>query len=293
MSKQKIAHGDFQTPLSLAESCCVILGKKIAPQYIVEPTCGVGAFIAAASSCFGDKPTYIGFDINQQYIELARETLSNKVKKLQLECEDFFSSDFYESLLKKDGPFLLLGNPPWVTSSTLGAINFTNNPEKKARFKNGFDNISGKSNFDISEWMLEQLIRKFSGKNGIAAFIIKSSVARKLFQTFSAEKNIVAKFYRINALKEFGVSVDAGFFVLDLNQINVTSSEFIVYGSLEKNQEPEKIIVTTHGRLSDKKSQDSSFKRVAPPVVWRSGLKHDCSKVMEFMVGDDGALLNG
>jgi len=53
VQKLKVEYGDFQTPIELAEQVCkklVELGVK--PDIIIEPTCGIGNFVEAASSCF-------------------------------------------------------------------------------------------------------------------------------------------------------------------------------------------------------------------------------------------------
>ena len=88
---QKIAHGDFQTPQSLADDCCRLLVGKIKPRFVIEPTCGLGNFLQAANNTFGNSPQYIGFDINSEYIKSAEKNLSTQIKNLKLTCADFFS----------------------------------------------------------------------------------------------------------------------------------------------------------------------------------------------------------
>ena len=51
--KAQIEYGDFQTPLELAQKVCQKLVELgVNPDVIVEPTCGVGNFIEAASASF-------------------------------------------------------------------------------------------------------------------------------------------------------------------------------------------------------------------------------------------------
>lgn len=45
--------GDFQTPLALAQAVCrLIANQGHVPDHVVEPTCGIGAFLTAAGVVF-------------------------------------------------------------------------------------------------------------------------------------------------------------------------------------------------------------------------------------------------
>jgi len=57
------------------------------------------------------------------------------------------------------GRILAIGNFPWVTNSQQARIGGAKLP-KKNHFQNynGLAAIAGKSNFDISEWMLIQVV---------------------------------------------------------------------------------------------------------------------------------------
>lgn len=62
----KIEYGDFQTPLELTTKICqksVDLG--ISPDVIIEPTCGIGNFIHAASQHFDRASKIVGVEINE------------------------------------------------------------------------------------------------------------------------------------------------------------------------------------------------------------------------------------
>ena len=77
------------------------------------------------------------------------------VERADVYCEDFFEKDWPGTLDGLLEPILVIGNPPWVTNSAVGALGGSNLPVK-SNFQrlNGLDAITGKSNFDISEWML-------------------------------------------------------------------------------------------------------------------------------------------
>jgi ubiquinone/menaquinone biosynthesis C-methylase UbiE len=85
---QKIEFGDFQTPLPLAQEVCRLLTRqKLDPDVILEPTCGIGAFLLAAREAF-PRASLCGWDINPDYVaqtrlELNRATTSNEATVLQ------------------------------------------------------------------------------------------------------------------------------------------------------------------------------------------------------------------
>ena len=51
--KNKIEFGDFQTPDGLALRLVSLLRSHgVMPETVIEPTCGVGSFLVAASTVF-------------------------------------------------------------------------------------------------------------------------------------------------------------------------------------------------------------------------------------------------
>ena len=108
----------------------------ISPDLVVEPTCGKGAFLRASLSEFGYSKI-VGFDINEKYVEEAKETLSKypNSENATVLAEDFFSMDWDSFLDNFSGHILVIGNPPWVTSSELSILNSKNLPSK-SNFQN-------------------------------------------------------------------------------------------------------------------------------------------------------------
>ena len=52
-ANSQIEFGDFQTPLTLAKEVCRLLRRAgEAPDFVLEPTCGRGAFLVAAAEAF-------------------------------------------------------------------------------------------------------------------------------------------------------------------------------------------------------------------------------------------------
>ena len=217
-TKEIAEFGDFQTPPSLALQATKLLRNlSIQPHSILEPTCGRGAFIAAASICFPEVQRIIGIDINLDHLNAAKSI--SATNRVELRQADFFKVD-WESIIKEaHAPWLFLGNPPWVTSSNLGSLDSNNLPQK-SNFQGhmGIDAITGKSNFDISEWMLLRYLSWLEGTSGIIAVLCKTAVARKILLHIWKKKHPLqsASIYKIDASAHFGAAVDACFFVLEI-----------------------------------------------------------------------------
>ena len=284
-SKRKIEFGDFQTPLELAEKV-VGLVKEIYPDpsFIVEPTCGLGTFIKASMNEWGDSCHYYGFDINEKYV---KELRSNGFENgnVSLAVNDFFNFDWSELFKKLGGKVLIVGNPPWVTSSALGLLNSNNLPEK-SNFQRlgGFAAKTGKANFDIAEWMLIKLIESLRGSDACLAMLCKTSTARKVlkhFWTIDGQVND-SSIYIIDAKRHFDVSVDACLFVTFINPIKKSKDAYI-YNDLSFNKKISHIGIYANELIANI-DDFNKFRKIdgIDYYKWRSGLKHDAAKVMEL-----------
>src|SRR4051812_28208236 len=152
--KQTVAFGDFQTPDALAVAATALLrGLGISPASVIEPSCGKGAFLAAAAETFRTARLF-GADINGDYIDIAR----TRIPRADLRVANFFETPWAEVLGALPQPWLILGNPPWVTVAGLGAIGAANAPERRNEGLRGIDALTGRSNFDISEWMIREYL---------------------------------------------------------------------------------------------------------------------------------------
>ena len=108
-------------------------------------------------------------------------------------------------------PVLVIGNPPWVTNSALGALDAGNLPAK-TNFKNlsGLDAMTGKSNFDISEWMMLRLLQAAAGSDVTLAMLCKAGVARKVMEHVASQRwNLQGSVHAIDARTHFAAAVDA------------------------------------------------------------------------------------
>ena len=70
-SRSQVEFGDFQTPLTLAKEVCGLLRRqRVLPEFVLEPTCGTGAFLIAAAETF-PRAALRGWDINSNHVQQA------------------------------------------------------------------------------------------------------------------------------------------------------------------------------------------------------------------------------
>ena len=185
-SRSKIERGDFQTPPVLASEVCAVLAARLGdrtPRSIVEPTCGTGGLLGAALDAFPGFERALGVEINPAYVDAARAAISERpdAARICVEPGSFFDAIWRARIAELPAPILVIGNPPWVTNSDLGALASDNLPEKaNADRQSGMAALTGKSNFDISEAMLRELLAALAGRDATLAMLCKTSVARKI-----------------------------------------------------------------------------------------------------------------
>lgn len=284
-----VEFGDFQTPPALALAATQALVRLgIQPRSILEPTCGRGAFVHAAATSFPEAEAIIGIDVNQDHLDsAARSTTDGGLeRRIEVRQGDFFTLDWRGVVTPAGDPWLILGNPPWVTNSELGAIRSDNLPQKSnVQGRRGIEAITGKSNFDISEWMLLRYLDWLEAAGGTIAVLCKTSVARKvLLRAWKGRYPLrTARMYGIDALRHFGAAVDACFFVLEV-QPGAYAPGCDVYATLDAAM-PGRTIGFDGGHLIADMAAFSRQCHLFGPeehYAWRSGIKHDCSKVMEL-----------
>lgn len=293
--------GDFQTPMGLAEMSVTHLRKSdpdFLPKTIIEPTCGVGAFLFASADAFPNAERFIGVEIDDthfKHLEARRNTREDRAK-FSLIQGDFFKIDWESVLQDAPKPILIIGNPPWVTSADIGRLKGSNLPEKSNFQKyDGLEAVTGKANFDISEWMLLKHLDWISDHSGCVAMLCKSAVARKILrQAWKAGVPTTAcTMVKIDAMANFSAAVDACFFTIKTNG-QQASTDCHFFENFEDTK-PSQVFGYHEGTML---SDVPAFYRyhdllgADPNYVWRSGIKHDCSKVMELKIEDD-SLRNG
>lgn len=285
-SKQQIEFGDFQTPSGLAEEVCRVLKRqRTSPASIVEPTCGVGQLLEAALNAFPNAQHACGMELNPAYLREAMERIGSRSATLRLRQADFFTTDWDRVLRALPDPLLVVGNPPWVCNSELGAIGGSNLPTKSnAARSRGIEAITGKSNFDVSEWMISRLLDALRGRTATLAMLCKTSVARKvLMRGWQEDLRLKrATMHRIDSQKTFGVAVDACLLTIDI-ATRSGSRECRVFDRLDAQTCSSSIGMREERLVADVTAYDRwGHHLTGSPKRWRSGIKHDCAKVMEL-----------
>lgn len=287
-------YGDFQTNPDLANKVTLHLASKnISPEVVIEPTCGKGNFIIASLRNFDNIKNVFGVEIYKPYVwetkfNIVDFFLSNpKANKPQISIVHCNVFDFDFKTIAKEhstNDILVIGNPPWVTNSKLGSLNSTNLP-KKTNFKNhsGLDAMTGKGNFDIAEFITLTMIETFQNMKGNLLLLVKNSVIKNIVFDQNKNRYKISEIEKhcIDSKKEFNVSVEAALFYCKLNTLpTFECTEFDFYNNLKSQLK--------FGWLNDKfVSNIDTYIHTKEidgecPFVWRQGLKHDCSTVMEL-----------
>jgi hypothetical protein len=282
----KIEFGDFQTPLVLArEVCALLIEQHVGANHIMEPTCGVGAFLVAAGEAF-PKARLLGWDINPDYVKQTKAALvqTGAAKRTCVGQQDFFSHDWGKELADIRGPLLVLGNLPWVTNATVSGMNGSNLPAKE-NFQGfrGIEARTGKSNFDISEWMLICLVKALRGRSATIAMLCKTGTARKLLRfAWQNDGRIAsASLYRIDAKKHFNASVDACLLLARTGEAGPAEAD--VFDELTAKRRATTLGLAGQDLVSDIRTyRRLKYLEGLCPYQWRSGVKHDCASVMEL-----------
>lgn len=296
--------GDFQTNLNLANEISKYLKLIPAnPKTIVEPTCGKGSFIIAALKNFKEVKKIFGVEIYKPYVwetkfnilEFFIDNPDFKKPEIEIFHCNVFDFDFKKIATENSKEELLvLGNPPWVTNSMLSSLE-SNNLPTKSNFKkhNGLDAITGKGNFDIGEFITLMMFDAFQNNNGHFAFLVKNSVIKNIvFDQRQRSYNISdLRKLSIDSKKEFNVSVEASLLYCKLNNNpQFVCNEYDFYNHLEQTNK--------FGWVQDKfVSNIQHYKNSyvidgISPFIWRQGVKHDLSSVME-LERVNGHFING
>jgi len=281
----KKEYGDYQTPLDFALKICHFLKeqKNLKPEIIFEPTCGIGNFLDATKIFNAEK--YFGVEINLNYCQECVEKISDS--RFKIINADIFHFDF--SILPRQQNLLIIGNPPWATNSSL-----SKNLPQKINYKNliGLDALTGESNFDICEYILNNLTEKYRGTKTTIAMLCKNSVARKVFANM-VERNIyfeTCEIFEFDAKKIFGISASACLLFIQLTD-KFFSTVCKIY-DLDKPTILKKSLHFKDGKFfCDEVSANYNFDGKCK-FEWRQGIKHDCAKVMELTL-ENGIFKNG
>lgn len=281
---EKKEFGDYQTPLHFCIKVCKYIKDDVleySPEAIVEPTCGTGNFISAALTVFDCDKVY-GLEINQKYVKEAQK----KLPGANIVLGDVFDLTMHQLCTEEN--VLIIGNPPWATNSEL----LYNLPEKM-NFKKlrGIDALTGSSNFDIGEYIILHLIDEYKNTDSTLCMLCKTSVARNVILEISrneiAHKKIEMLYF--DSKKVFGVSVSACILIVQLTSNILLRKNFFCNIKDIENYELIDTITVHNGIIKTSKIKVDLEGKCQ--LLWRQGVKHDCSKVMELEF-KDGRFIN-
>lgn len=275
----KKSFGDYQTPIDFTQRVCSLLIDKytLEPTTVIEPTCGYGSFLKS-SLVLGAKNNY-GIEINYDYCKRCRQELLN-------ENVEIINADFFEYDLSKiiTDNILFIGNPPWVTNSALSKMEATNTPIKSnIKGLRGFEALTGKSNFDICEYIILKIVKATKLVNSNIAMLCKTSVARNIYLELNRRKIHFSKFdiYEFNAKKIFDISTSACLLYINFSTSNKCSNPTYKVYSFDTPNQLLKEYICEENTLKLSKSNVLDFYGNSC-FEWRQGVKHDCSNIMEL-----------
>jgi modification methylase nspV len=282
--------GDYQTPVNFAEKVCLYLKSnyKINPTIVIEPTCGQGNFLK--SSLLFNAEKYYGIEINLGYCQYCRDNIRDS--RVKIINSNYFEYS-YKEIFQNKSEVLVIGNPPWVTSSTLSTLS-SNNLPTKFNIKNfkGLEAVTGASNFDICESIILHLINNHKNTNTLIAMLCKMSVARNIFKELN-RKNINFCFCDIiefDAKEIFNVNTSACILVLQLSEVLGCKAPTCNVYHIDSERKLKSRLYYLNGNICCDNKTQSAFDGKSC-LEWRQGIKHDCSKVME-LIQQNNILLN-
>lgn len=303
--EDRVSYGDWQTPMHLAEKVCEAhISKYGSPDIVIEPTCGIGAFVVSALKKFPDLSEVHAIELNPRYTtELKLNLLlgainapANRHPDIYIYNANFFDFDFGSIINRSKANnwnLAIIGNPPWVTNSTQGRNNSSNVPIKNNSYgQKGIDAITGKSNFDISEYVTLHLLKLAQTNNGAISFLLKNSVIRSILAKQRASDIRIGDIEQnlIDAQSEFNVSVEASCFTAKFNStpaVTCTVKDFYTSKTIQEYGWIDNAFVSNTDLYRAVSRYDKSS-----AYIWRSGVKHDCAPVLELTLSD-GVFVNG
>ncbi len=298
--------GDFQTPKSLTDKICSFLyNNGCSPTILLEPSCGIGNFVLSALKYFPDLKYIYSIEIQEKYVSQFKINIANFLEKndnkikINIFHDNFFKHKFRQKFLEilsnGNEKLLILGNPPWITNSELSVMNSSNLPKKRNIKKfEGINALTGASNFDIAEYFIYALIKRFSFREGKIAILCKTIVPRNIIKDKGklGIKISNMRIYTIDSLKEFSISADACLFIADFGK--KTENICQIYSFYNPKNRIKSIGWIGTNFVSDiEKYKELECLEGNSTFVWRQGVKHDAKKIFILKKIDGYFYVNG
>jgi hypothetical protein len=289
--------GDFQTPSDLVRNVLrVVYREGSIWTRALEPTCGLGNFITGLRSLAVPPLEIQGIEVQPRHAlqsTVTAEKLGNATA-IRIRQADIFKLNLAELPWEQTGPLLVVGNPPWITNAELGGLGSENLPTKSNfKARTGLGAKTGESNFDIAEFIWIKLIKELAWSRPTIALLCKTAVARNVL-AYSERATLPissAEIYLIDTKKWFDAAVDACLFkvAVGLGESNYSAS---MYADLDA-ETPQSVLAMANGSIVSNYAtyEEHSFLDGESPIVWRQGVKHDASPIMELTL-EKGELRN-
>jgi hypothetical protein len=287
--------GDFQTPSALVSAVLDVL-EPIGERWprVLEPTCGRGQFLAGLIEGVSPPREVRGIELQNVHCIAARAVAGDTGPfgvDVEVTQADLFRIDLRRDVSwRGDGPLLVVGNPPWVTNSELGALGSGNHPRKtNLKRLRGIEARTGSSNFDIAEAIWLKLITELAAEEPTIALLCKTSVARNVLAFAETSELPIARasIHKVDARRWFGASVDACLFCVTVGPRG-RGLRIPIFADLAARR-PDHEVGFAGGRLVANLAsyREFAFADGRCPLIWRQGLKHDASSVMELRCATD------
>lgn len=288
--------GDFQTPPELVREVLAALQPVLGSvTRVLEPSCGAGAFLAGLLDLPSGPREIKALELQQEHFAAARRLAERSDRRIDLRQADIFNVDLRRLEWAESGHLLVVGNPPWVTNSALGALGSTNAPLKRNLLGlRGIDAMTGSSNFDLTEYIWWKLLTELERERPTIALLSKTSAARRVLRLARRLEIPIAdaRMHRIDAKRWFGASVDACLFTVRVED-TPGLYEASVYDELNATAPSARIGFVGDALVADVTAYtESAFVEGDSGLTWRQGLKHDVASVMELR-RVDGRYWNG
>ncbi|MFN2459647.1 MAG: class I SAM-dependent methyltransferase [Candidatus Velthaea sp.] len=246
------------------------------PARVLEPTCGSGAFLAAAADAFPETRELLGVEIQKARFASDLRRLRRADARIGVRFADAYRVDFAALPWRGDGLLAVVGNPPWVTAAALGRAD-AGAPQPPRTNPLGLEGLAartGAANFDVAEFLTLKMLAELGSAPFAAALLLKESVARKVLAAAPAlgVGFAWAEIVRIDARRWFGAAVDACALLL---RTGPRSPAFV---GVRADFGCEAAVIAGAAACA------------APPsrAVWRQGIKHDAAAVFELRRDRDG-----
>ncbi|UYP47487.1 hypothetical protein NEF87_003772 [Candidatus Lokiarchaeum ossiferum] len=295
--KPKADMGDFQTPIHLTNKICKYLienGEN--PTLIIEPTCGKGNFILSALNYFPNLEYIYCVELQKKYewdfkLNILHYAILNPIHPIiDFYCDNIFHHSLTTNIKKNihsESKILIIGNPPWITNSELSSLRSQNIPKKSNKIKQfrGIDSITGKSNFDIAEFIINDLVQKLTKEKlkGNTAILCKNTVIRNFVKNnrLKTQKISNIKAVEIDAKKEFNIHAAAALFYSSFGETAENKGRIQHIDKTVEETSSSEFGWVNNKFVSNicQYSKYAYFDGIFYPA-WRQGVKHDLTKIM-------------